>query len=269
MISNGPSRSFTHEAVLAWFGRLCTTEWEKNFSGEQLKMAQKYYREGYLSTVDIQENQAIVTKKINREETYSVVEWNGKGPEIRTSMDDEETGIALATAGLYEIEELISELQEEDPLLGEAWLKEIDVDSTDEKEPSENDNSEQKVERTGICLCIRMEVSAQKGLRAIPEWANSDHSRMPVYSKQAADLEDCDRPALMRFVAEAGKYGFEFQKESGEFLLSDWKKVAKLSLSHRYFQSDGVTRLPNHWWATSWAMTSKIRASPDLEVTSG
>ena len=67
-----------------------------------------------------------------------------------------------------------------------------------------------------------MEVSAQKGLRAIPEWANSDHSRMPVYSKQAADLQDCDRPALMRFVAEAGKYGFEFQKESGEFLLSDW-----------------------------------------------
>ena len=229
MISNGPSRSFTHEAVQAWFGRLCTTEWEKNFSGKQLKMAQKYYREGYLSTVDIQENQAIVTKKINREETYSVVEWNGKGPEIRTSMDDEETGIALATAGLYEIEELISELQEEDPLLGEGWLEEKDVYSHDVKDPSDNDDSDQKVECTATCLSIRMEVSAQKGLRAIPEWVKSDHSRMPVYSKQAADLEDCDRPALMRFVAEAGKYGFEFQKESGEFLLSDWKKVAKLS----------------------------------------
>ena len=235
MISNGPSRTFTHEAVQAWFGRLCTTEWEKNFSGNQLKIAQKYYREGYLSTVDIQENQAIVTKKINREETYSVVEWNSKGPEIRTSIDDEETGIALATAGLYEIEELISELQEEDPLLGEGWLDQLDNDSSVVKEPSPKGDSEQEEKPNGISLCVRMEVSAQKGLRAIPEWENSDDSRIPVYSKEAADLEACDRPALMRFVAEAGKYGFEFQKGSGEFLLSDWKKVAKLadeSLSH-------------------------------------
>ena len=43
-------------------------------------------------------------------------------PEIRTSMDEEEIGIALATAGLYEIEELISELQENDPLLGEGLM---------------------------------------------------------------------------------------------------------------------------------------------------
>ena len=124
MISNGPSRTFTQEAVEAWFRRLCTTEWEKKFTDEQLKSAQKFYREGYLSTIDIQENQAIVTKKINREETYSVVEWIGQGPEIRTSLDDEEIGIALATAGLYEIEELISELQEDDPLLGVGWVEE-------------------------------------------------------------------------------------------------------------------------------------------------
>ena len=78
MISNGPSRTFTQEAVEAWFGRLCSTEWESFFSAEQLKNAQKYYREGYLSTIDVQEKQAIITKKINREETYSVIEWNGK-----------------------------------------------------------------------------------------------------------------------------------------------------------------------------------------------
>src|SRR6056300_1115969 len=123
MISNGPSRTFTQEAVAAWFARLCTPDWESHFSPKQLKSAQKFYREGYLSTIDIQENQAVVTKKINREETYSVVEWNGKGPEIRTSTDQEEAGIALATAGLYEIEELISELHADDPLLGEGLLE--------------------------------------------------------------------------------------------------------------------------------------------------
>jgi len=80
MISNGPSRTFTHEAVEAWFKRLCTAEWEKCFSAELLKKAQELYRSGYLSTIDIQENQAIFTKKSNREESYSVVEWSDKGP---------------------------------------------------------------------------------------------------------------------------------------------------------------------------------------------
>ena len=33
----------------------------------------------------------------------------------------------------------------------------------------------------------------------------------------------------MRFVTEAGRLGFVFQKESGDFLLDDWTKVAKLA----------------------------------------
>ena len=179
MISNGPSRIFTQEAVEAWFRRLCTPEWEKRFTEEQLKLAQKFYREGYLSTIDIQENQAIVTKKINREETYSVVEWIGKGPEIRTSLDDEEIGIALATAGLYEIEELISELQEDDPLLGVGWMEEEKKQPKEDEEDTDLEPEDvTEKENTGAGLLIRMEVSAQKGLRAIPECRNLDNSRI-------------------------------------------------------------------------------------------
>ncbi len=230
MISNGPSRTFTQEAVVAWFRRLSTTDWENFFSAEQLKEAQKYYRDGYLSTIDIQENQAVITKRINREDTYSVVEWDGKGPEIRTSMDEEDSGIVLATAGLYEIEELISELHEDDPLLGEGFFdeeKEENLETVDENDSSTESPTEVDAK---IKLLIRMEVSAQKGLRAIPEWLQSNESsRIPVYSNDATNLENCDRPALMRFVAEAGKFGFQFQKSSGEFHLCDWKKVAKLA----------------------------------------
>ena len=229
MISNGPSRTFTQEAVEAWFRRLCASDWETFFSDEQLKKAQEYYRAGYLSTIDIQENQAVITKKINREETYSVVEWNGKGPEIRTSLDEEEIGIALATAGLYEIEELIAELQEDDPLLGEGLMDEGKNEDFPDKEETiaSPDSSEEKPKK--VKLQIRMEISAQKGLRAIPQWQSTHSNRIPVYSSEASKVKDCDRPALMRFVAEAGKFGFQFQKGSGEFLLNDWKKVAKLA----------------------------------------
>ena len=232
MISNGPSRTFTQEAVEAWFRRLCTSDWESHFSPKQLKDAQKYYREGYLSTIDIQENQAVITKKINREETYSVVEWNGKGPEIRTSLDEEELGIALATAGLYEIEELISELHEDDPLLGEGLLDE-DSEAVAPKEESSEVPEESNLEETSkVKLLVRIEVSAQKGLRITPSWQSPQSTPIPVYSKDASQLEDCDRPSLMRFVAEAGKFGFQFQKSAGEFWLSDWKQVAKFSEEH-------------------------------------
>ena len=70
-------------------------------------------------------------------------------PEIRTSMDDEQLGVVLATAGLYEIEELIAEIQEDDPFLEKTFLclkkpsrrktmklsKKEDTDSTDDSSP--------------------------------------------------------------------------------------------------------------------------------------
>ncbi len=267
MISNGPSRTFTHEAVVAWFKRLCTTNWETFFSAEQLKNAQKYYREGYLSTIDIQENQAVITKKINREETYSVVEWNGKGPEIRTSTDQEEAGIALATAGLYEIEELISELHADDPLLGEGLLEFEKEGNTSETKPEIEQTDHAAEPAAKIKLHIRMEVSAQKGLRAIPEWQMSPSNRLPVYASNASEIGDCDRPALMRFVSEAGKFGFQFQKHAGEFLLNDWKKVAKLadeSLSNWedsfHIEYSGDAHLLKHGQRTlSWEIEARSR----------
>jgi hypothetical protein len=35
--------------------------------------------------------------------------------------------------------------------------------------------------------------------------------------------------------------------------------VAKPSLSHRSSHQSIVTRLPNHWWASSWMTTSATR----------
>ena len=164
-------------------------------------------------------------EKINREETYSVVEWDGKGPEIRTSMEEEEEGIAIATAGLYEIEELISELQEDNPLLGEGLKDSEYVDKSAEAEGNDSLQDCITEQSVKVKLLIRMEVSAQKGLRAIPKWESNKSDGIPVYAHEASDIENCDRPALMRFVTEAGKHGFKFQKEAGDFLLKDWKKL--------------------------------------------
>ena len=48
MISNGPSRTFTREAVEAWLHRLSLSDWEKNIEQDLLREAQSYYRKGLL-----------------------------------------------------------------------------------------------------------------------------------------------------------------------------------------------------------------------------
>jgi uncharacterized Zn finger protein len=84
MISNGPARTFTRNAVEAWLFRLSDCDWEKFINKDHLKIGRLFYREGTLSSLDIQTNQIIVTRKVNRVETYSVIEWNEKKPEIPT-----------------------------------------------------------------------------------------------------------------------------------------------------------------------------------------
>ena len=226
MISNGPSRTFTREAVEAWLSRLSLADWEKKIPDVQLQEGRKFYRDGKLSTIDLQTGQAIVTQKINREETYSVIEWNGQGPEIRTSVEDEDFGVVLATAGLYEIEELIAEIYEDDPLLDEVLPEE---DETAESSEEISDNESQETESELTPLLVMLEVSNKNGLTATPLWQTFSDERVPAYGAKDAEIEQADRPALMRFVAEASERGFEFDKAKGIFSLRDWKKVAVLA----------------------------------------
>ena len=231
MMSNGPSRTFTREAVEVWLHRLSGCDWEKSFDQHHLKQAQSIYRNGVLSAIDIQSDQAIITKKVKREETYSVIEWTDKGPEIRTSLEDEELGFVLASAGLYEIEELISEIQEEDPLLGEA----IVTPKTEVKIQSDDSNSTLKVsgiqsDTSPAALLIQVEIIGNKGLALTPKWRVEKSREIMVYGVEKKDESyEVDRPALMRFVAEAGTHGFVFDKTTSCFRLNNWKKIAVLS----------------------------------------
>jgi SNF2 family DNA or RNA helicase len=230
MISNGPSRTFTREAVETWLTRLSVADWEKNIPKTQLREGRKFYREGKLSTIDLQTGQAIVTQKINREETYSVIEWNDQKPEIRTSVEDEDFGVVLATAGLYEIEELIAEIYEDDPLLDEVLPdEEEDEETENHQEIPENENTEAEKENKLTPLLVLLEVSNKNGLTAIPLWQTLSNERIPAYGEKETKIEHADRPALMRFVAEASERGFEFDKAKGVFLLRDWKQVATLT----------------------------------------
>ena len=177
MISNGPSRSFTKESVESWFLKLSECNWENQFCEKSLREGRFFYRKGIISGLDINTDQIIFIRKIKREESYSVMEWRGKKLEFRTSLEDEQLGRAIAVAGLYELEELITEIQQEDPMI------ESDTNCVDETtEPGANLNlgidQSYEVENTSknCTLLIELSISGKRGLIATPIWKSSKYN---------------------------------------------------------------------------------------------
>ena len=233
MISNGPSRIFTKESIESWFRKLSEYNWEKQFSSNTLQQGRSFYREGKISGLDISTNQIIFIRKKNREESYSVIEWREKQIDFRTSLDDENTGRAIAVAGLYELEELISEIHEEDPML--ESIEDINEKKEDTAPPieEESDNCKNVPGKTEFnCeLEIELFISAKKGLVATPQWKGKEGTKIPAYGEQKSkDTNKFDGSTLIQFTRESIEAGFTFNKDEGRFTLSDWDKIDRFAL---------------------------------------
>ena len=102
-------RIYNPLALETWFENV-TFDWETSFSKETLKEGQTIYREGLISGLELDKDEAIVHCSFERKNTcYSVIEWSNSGPTVRSSTEDSQIGRAVAVAGLYEIEELIAD----------------------------------------------------------------------------------------------------------------------------------------------------------------
>ncbi|MFP6893069.1 MAG: hypothetical protein VCA18_04925, partial [Opitutales bacterium] len=124
MFNGGPSRTFTREAVDSWLLKLTRANWEPQFEQSTLDSGRELYRQGAITAIDLQLDQAIVSRKIERKETYSVIEWSNGKPAMRFSTLDSELGSAIGIAGLYEIEELVGEEQALHPIPEEEVAEE-------------------------------------------------------------------------------------------------------------------------------------------------
>ena len=229
MIRSGPARTFTREAVNAWLLKLAADEWEPRFDHTTLDYGRELYREGAITAIELSPDQAIVSRKIDRKDTYSVIEWTNGVPDIRSSTTDPRLGPAIAIAGLYEIEELLGEehvrlpIDEErdEPTPTEKDIESAETPPPEVPEPAAKKNAHQ--------LVIVLEASPSAGLTALPTWKRGRTS-FPVYGPKAKDdLEHIDRETLLHFVASAGKTDFTFEKCSGLFRLRNWKSVAEFA----------------------------------------
>jgi superfamily II DNA or RNA helicase len=108
MQSHGPKRVYTPQSLEFWFDKLAG-EWESTFTPSQLDAGRAMYRDGEVRELEITHTDAIVHRKVDKQDQYVVIEWNDSGLHVRSSSTDEEIARSLAVAGMHEIEELVAD----------------------------------------------------------------------------------------------------------------------------------------------------------------
>jgi SNF2 family DNA or RNA helicase len=108
MQSHGPKRIYTPQSLEFWFSKL-ELDWEAAFTGSQLEEGRRIYRDSGIRELEITADEAIVHRKVEKQDQYVVIEWDGTKLNVRSSSTDIEVARALAVAGLHEIEELVAD----------------------------------------------------------------------------------------------------------------------------------------------------------------
>ncbi len=120
MLHRPPTRTYTRHALEAWLKHLAQ-DWEQGFSPEALARGRRFYKEAQVKALDIETTSLVVQSKMEDRKApliYCVVDYAAEGGlTVRTSIEDEALGAALAVAGLYELEEFLT--TEENSILAE------------------------------------------------------------------------------------------------------------------------------------------------------
>ena len=125
MYARYAKRLFTKQAIEKWFDRI-TNDWERAFSKEELKTGRLLYRRGDIREVELTETDAIVHCKIEKQESYAMIDWKNGSFEVRASPSKRSFGRAIAVAGFYEIEELVIDEASPSPEIFDAEPEEED-----------------------------------------------------------------------------------------------------------------------------------------------
>ncbi|MFP6900285.1 MAG: hypothetical protein VCA36_05045, partial [Opitutales bacterium] len=224
------SVSFTPEALELWFDKL-TLDWETSFSVEELLRGREIYHLGEISSLDLATSEAMVSRRIDRRDQYSVIEWNEGSLEVRSSTTDMFLGRSLAVAGLYEIGELVCEevsaLPSDPPKKRpEAKILGGEMETPVPSEPPESKNT--------LHLRLRFRMK-ERGLACKPTWVSqlNKDKELSAFGKDASPKpRGTEREALVRLADLAGKAHFQFRNSVGEFVLETWMETADFIENH-------------------------------------
>lgn len=225
MSTRATSRVYNTAALEVWFANV-GLDWEQFFSREALQRGREIYRKGQISGVELADDEAIVHCTFARKDTcYAVIEWSKEGPKVRNSTGDAELGDAVAVGGLYEVEELIAD--EIDPLPYEPKAKAKAEALVSEAAKVGREIAADKAEATPAPRRLTPKIEGlRSGLRLTAYWTNTDFSREPAFRSDDAPMLAAEREALVRLTGRARDAGFQFRRESNDYILRDPDRIA-------------------------------------------
>ncbi len=230
MHTHGPKRIYSPQSLEWWFERL-TADWSANFSAEALELGRTIYRESEVREVELGATDAIIHRRVEKKEDYTVIEWVGDKPVVRSSSTDEIVAQAIAVAGLYEIEELVAE--EISPLpaaplspaaLAKSAKGKLEAPKFASAAPpvapavAKPKPAEGEVAREFVLRFHPVE----KGLACEAFWVESDGRRVPAYGAGSAStlqLSSADRAKAIGLATYARKAHFHFHPEQHAYVL--------------------------------------------------
>ena len=222
MPTQASSRIYNLAALEAWFEYI-TQDWESAFSEKALRQGREIYRSGKISGIELSAKDAIVHCTFARKDTcYVVLEWDACKLLTRCSKEDHALGNAVAVGGLYEIEELIADEIDPLPYVPKEIKPPVPADQTEKKEPDEKKSARSVLKRR---LVPHFGI-AGSSLKMRFRWEDLSAEKRAASQGSGASTASSERELLVRLTALAKEAGFEFQRESNDFILADPDQVA-------------------------------------------
>ena len=226
-------RIYSDTALEFWLSRL-SENWEQNFSSAVLAQGRSIYRKSLIKAIELSDSDAIIYAKINDLDGYVVVDWSNARPDIRASMTSDGIGKALAIAGLYEIEELVSEevspLPEERsaPLPGPEDSPQMEVDRP---LPILQEPEEKMIKETPVGpvanLVLRFSVT-ESNLIFRAYWQIDEDQLVSASCENLEAVEDmayARREQWIRLASLIRKHGFKYNPRTGAYVLEDLEQA--------------------------------------------
>lgn len=214
---------YSRSSIEAWF-RYLTQDWEGYFSQDQLRRGREIYLNNKIREIELSSDDAIVHSEISEKAYYSVITWNKKGPSIRSSSKRKDRAQAIAVAGIYQIEELISDQLTELSLSG--IIEEVKTDDEDGDFKPGDDNEVSGVVNAVVrsrALVLTFKGS-DEGLGFDACWLNPDGKKESALSfgeVNVTPLSENESESLIRLTSMSRKAGFALDKEHRRFFMSD------------------------------------------------
>jgi len=223
-----PQRNYNPAAIERWFDRL-QEPWEHVFSESELKLGRTFYRGGEVRGLELSPEMAVVSAREGKTDIYSVIEWKGDAPAVRSSIEQSTVGRALAVAGLYEIEELVLDEVPAVPANGGAPAPAAGASAIDQRGASGGgtaggaDTRGEAPGRASRDLRVRLRLS-DAGIHLEADWVDASGATVPAFSR--GKLTSREREDLIRLTSRALHDGFQFRKPTRDYLLRETALLA-------------------------------------------